>query len=140
MMHCSRVRTQIVVTFALVVSVCGWVSLAPSITRGDITLQPAPPASPEAPQQFPAVVTAYSSSPDETWGDPWITASGRRVAHGVVACPRRYPFGTQFRIGQQIYTCWDRMHRRFDHRFDVWMPTKQEALEFGLQQLPIEVL
>jgi 3D (Asp-Asp-Asp) domain-containing protein len=137
MMNYSTVRAQIVVTFALVVGVCGWVSLAPSITHGDITLQPAPP---EAPQRFPAVVTAYSSSPDETWGDPWITASGRPVADGVVACPRRIPFGTQFRIGRQVYTCWDRLHRRFDHRFDVWKPTKQEALEFGLQQLPIEVL
>lgn len=137
MMNCSRVRAQVVVTFALVVGVCGWVSLAPGITRGDIALKPAPP---EAPQRFPAVVTAYSSSPDETWGDPWITASGRRVADGVVACPRRFPFGTQFRIGRRVYTCWDRMHRRFDHRFDVWKPTKQEALEFGLQQLPIEVL
>jgi 3D (Asp-Asp-Asp) domain-containing protein len=94
----------------------------------------------EEPRRFTAEVTAYSSSPDETWGDPFITASGREVHDGLVACPRRYPFGTQFRIGTRVYTCWDRLHRRFDHRFDIWKPSKEEALEFGRQQLVVEAL
>lgn len=94
----------------------------------------------EEPKRFTAEVTAYSSSPDETWGDPFITASGREVHDGLVACPRRYPFGTQFLIGTRVYTCWDRLHKRFDHRFDIWKPSKEEALEFGRQRLIVEAL
>ena len=90
--------------------------------------------------RFTAEVTAYSSSPDETWGDPLITASGREVHDGVIACPRRFPFGTQFRIGSRVYTCWDRLHERFDHRFDIWKPSKDEALRFGRQMLEVEAL
>ena len=90
--------------------------------------------------RFTAEVTAYSSSPDETWGDPLITASGREVHDGVLACPRRFPFGTQFRIGSRVYTCWDRLHERFDHRFDIWKPSKDEALRFGRQVLEVEAL
>ena len=94
----------------------------------------------EVSEYFTTEVTAYSSSPDETWGDPFITASGRRVHDGLVACPRAYPFGTRFRISSRIYTCWDRLHVRFDHRFDIWKPSKQEALQFGKQVLVIEAL
>jgi 3D (Asp-Asp-Asp) domain-containing protein len=57
-----------------------------------------------------------------------------------VACPRKFPFGTRFRISSRIYTCRDRLHKRFDHRFDIWKPSKQEALQFGLRVLVIEAL
>ena len=90
--------------------------------------------------RFQATVTAYSSSPDETWGDPFITASGRRVFDGLVACPRALPFGTQVSIGDRTYQCYDRLHRKYDHRFDIWMATKAAALTFGKQQLPVEVI
>lgn len=92
------------------------------------------------PTRFHADVTAYSSSPDETWGDPFITASGRRVAEGVVACPRRLPFGTKVRIGQRTYTCWDRLHPRYDDRFDIWKASKEEALQFGRRRVIVEIL
>lgn len=102
---------------------------------GDVTL----PAA-ERPARFRAEVTAYSSSPDETWGNPFITASGREVYDGLVACPRKFPFGTRFRIGSRVYTCWDRTDKRFDHRFDIWKPSKEEALRFGKQVLVVEPL
>jgi 3D (Asp-Asp-Asp) domain-containing protein len=87
-----------------------------------------------------ATVTAYSSSPDETWGDPFITASGRRVFDGLVACPRKIPFGTKVRIGDRDYECHDRLHPKYDDRFDIWMSSKDEALEFGKQRLRVEVI
>ena len=87
-----------------------------------------------------ATVTAYSSSPDETWGDPFITASGRRVFDGLVACPRALPFGTKVRIDDRTYQCYDRLHRKYDHRFDIWMSTKNAALAFGKRQLRVEVI
>ena len=107
-----------------------------SAPRGrDLALPAVDPA-----KHFTAEVTAYSSSPDETWGDPFITASGREVFDGLVACPRRFPFGTRFRIGSRIYACWDRLHERYDHRFDIWKPSEQEALQFGRRMLLIEAL
>ena len=138
-MMSSKVAAQIAVTFILVVGVSGWVPLAPQATRGDILLPPAVETPRPEPTRFRAVVTvtAYSSSPDETWGDPLITASGRPVADGVVACPRLFPFGTKFRIGRAVYTCLDRLHQKYDHGFDI---CKQEALEFGRQRLQVEVL
>ena len=92
------------------------------------------------PNRFLADITAYSSSPDETWGDPFLTASGRPVADGVVACPRRLPFGTRVRIGKRTYTCWDRLHPKYDDRFDIWKPSKEDALQFGRQRLIVVVL
>ena len=99
----------------------------------DIYLEPEPPV-------FHATVTAYSSSPDETWGDPMITASGRRVFDGLVACPRALPFGTKVRIGDKAYLCYDRLHRKYDDRFDIWMSTKKTALAFGKRRLLVEVM
>jgi 3D (Asp-Asp-Asp) domain-containing protein len=85
-------------------------------------------------------VTAYSSSPDETWGDPFTTSSGRPVFDGLVACPRALPFGTKVRIETRTYLCYDRLHPKYDHRFDIWMSTKDDALTFGKRQLQVEVI
>ncbi len=117
-----------------VVGLCGVVLVTLGTPRPtDIVLDPDP-------SRIHADVTAYSSSPDETWGDPFITASGRRVAEGVVACPRRLPFGTQVRIGTRTYTCWDRLHPKYDDRFDIWKASKEEALQFGRRRVIVEIL
>lgn len=99
----------------------------------DIVLDPEPVT-------IQATVTAYSSSPDETWGDPFITASGRRVFEGLVACPRTFPFGTKFKIGRRTYHCYDRLHPKYDDRFDIWMSSKDAALEFGRREVVVELL
>ena len=86
------------------------------------------------------VVTAYSSSPDETDGEPFVTASGRLVREGIVACSRNYPFGTKFLIDGRTYECLDRLAVEYDDRIDIWMPSKEEALEYGKRELPVEVV
>jgi 3D (Asp-Asp-Asp) domain-containing protein len=91
------------------------------------------------PPPIMAVVTAYTSSVDETDSTPDITASGSKTREGIAACPRKYPFGTKVVIDDRIYVCEDRMHIRFNDRFDIWMPTKKEAFEWGRQTLPITV-
>jgi 3D (Asp-Asp-Asp) domain-containing protein len=118
-----------------VIGACGvlLLSLSHQPERQDIALEPDP-------SRIHAEVTAYSSSPDETWGDPFVTASGRPVGDGVIACPRRFAFGTKFRIDSRTYVCWDRLHPKYDDRFDIWKPSKQEALEFGRRRLVVEVL
>jgi 3D (Asp-Asp-Asp) domain-containing protein len=127
-----------VVLFYLALAVAFLSSTSPAIVDvprpgHDIYLEPEPPG-------FHATVTAYSSSPDETWGDPFITASGRRVFDGLVACPRAFPFGTMVIIGDRTYHCYDRLHRKYDNRFDIWMSTKNAALDFGKRRLLVEVV
>jgi len=86
-------------------------------------------------------VTAYTSSPEETDDDPFITASGERVGKGTAACPSRYSFGTEIVIEGKTYRCQDRMNSRYreTNRFDIWMESKDEAYEWGIKELQIEV-
>ena len=88
-----------------------------------------------------ALVTAYTSSVDETDDTPFETASGSRTRHGVVACPSKYPFGTVVEISGVEYICEDRMGKRFrnDERFDVWHESKEVAFAWGVQTLQVVV-
>lgn len=89
------------------------------------------------------MVTAYSSSVDETDDTPFITASGNYVRDGIVAA-NFLPFGTKVRIpelfGERIFTVEDRMRKAYSDRVDVWFASKQEALNFGYKIAKIEVL
>lgn len=87
-----------------------------------------------------AIVTAYSSSPDETDEDPLIMASGEMVYDGAAACPRRIPLGTKIVIAGREYVCEDRLARKYDHRFDLWKASKAEAMEFGIRKEKIEII
>jgi len=89
-------------------------------------------------------VTAYSSTEWETQGDPFITASGKRVEDGIVA-NNLLPFGTEIRLpkifGDKIFTVQDRMHfRKSDYHFDIWFPSYKQALNFGAKTTEIEIV
>lgn len=88
-------------------------------------------------------VTGYSSSPEETDDDPFITASGKYVGEGIVAA-NFLPLGTKIRFperfGNQIFVVEDRMNKRFYDKVDIWFDTKEEAKNFGVQSLKIEIL
>ncbi len=92
--------------------------------------------------QHTVVITAYSSTVDQTDGDPWTTASGTRVKDGIIAA-NFLTFGTRVRIpalfGDKVFYVTDRMHPRFSDRVDVWMTTREEALHFGAKVATIEV-
>jgi len=94
------------------------------------------------------VVTAYSSSWDETTGIPGvpgtITASGKNVSREAIA-NNMLPFGTKVRIpslyGNKIFTIEDRMAKRMgSYHIDLWMPSKEMALNFGVKTAEIEIL
>lgn len=87
-----------------------------------------------------AVVTAYTSSPDETDADPFTPADGGNVGQGLVACPREFPFGTMFMIGGEIFRCGDRTSKKYDGRFDVWTATKEEAIALGKRIMDVHVV
>lgn len=90
------------------------------------------------------IVTAYSSTPWETDGNPYITASGNWVREGVVA-NNLLPFGTKVRMpevfGDKVFVVEDRMHwRKGDYHIDIWFPSYWEALNFGAKRTYIEIL
>ena len=88
------------------------------------------------------VLSAYSSTPDQTDSTPFIMASGKHVYDGAIAA-NFLPMGTLVRIpelfGGKIFVVEDRMHKRFSDRVDIWMETRQEAINFGLRSAAIEV-
>ncbi len=89
--------------------------------------------------------TAYSSSPDETDGDPFTMADGSRVYFGAIAT-NIFPFGTRVRFpevfGNKVFIVHDRMNSRYNGKYivDIWHPSKQEALKFGARTVKMEVL
>jgi len=90
------------------------------------------------------IVTAYSSTPEQTDDTPFITASGKEVADGIIA-NNMLPFGTKVRIpklyGDKIFVVEDRMNRRkSDYHIDIWFPTYTQAKNFGVKTVDIEVL
>ena len=108
-----------------------------------------------------ATITAYTSSPEETSGDECISASQVNLCHntisdihrlgiiqdrisfdGIIACPKKYKFGTIVEIENRKYICLDRMNSRYDgqERFDIYFGhDKQGALEFGKRTLNIKI-
>lgn len=89
------------------------------------------------------IVTAYTSSPDETDGDPYITAWGTQTRDGVIAS-NYFSFGTKIRFpdyfGDKIFVVEDRMNPRYHKRVDVWMTDKESARQFGVRYLKAEIV
>jgi 3D (Asp-Asp-Asp) domain-containing protein len=85
--------------------------------------------------------TAYSSTLGQTDETPFITASGNHVGPGVIAA-NFLPFGTRVRIGQHMYTVWDRLNSRYDDKYivDIWQPTRIQALAYGARIVEIEIV
>ena len=82
------------------------------------------------------IVTAYSSTIDQTDLDPFVTAAGTIVRDGVVAT-NILPFGTKIKIpelyGDKVFVVEDRMHWRKGYHIDIWFPSRDEALQFGIK-------
>lgn len=91
-----------------------------------------------------AVITAYSSTPDQTDDDPFIAASGKRVYDGMVAA-NWLPFGTKIKIpslyGEKIFTVDDRMNARYGYgRMDIWLNGERKTVNaFGVKRVDVEV-
>jgi 3D (Asp-Asp-Asp) domain-containing protein len=110
------------------------------------TIMPAyNPANPvKVTRTFNVVITAYSSTVEETDDTPFITASGSWVRDGIIA-NNMLPFGTKIRIpelyGDKVFVVEDRMNwRKSNYHVDIWFPSKSEAKEFGAERTYIEVL
>jgi 3D (Asp-Asp-Asp) domain-containing protein len=104
---------------------------------------PSEPA-PKVVGTIPVVVTAYSSTPQETDDDPFITAAGTWVREGIIA-NNYLPFGTKVKIpelyGDKIFTVEDRMNRKKgNYHVDIWFASYWDAKEFGAKRTYIEIL
>jgi len=85
------------------------------------------------------VITAYSSTSDQTDSTPFITAYNTKVRKGIVAS-NEFPRGTYLLIDSKIYVVEDKMNSKYYYRIDIWMPSREEALEFGCQTKEILLL
>jgi rare lipoprotein A len=89
-------------------------------------------------------ISAYTPSADECSGNPWITASGKRVHYGTIAAPPAYPFGTLLRLPDYdpntIFVVEDRGGAIKGNHFDLWLPDKPSAFAFGRRNLTVEII
>jgi 3D (Asp-Asp-Asp) domain-containing protein len=96
-----------------------------------------------APKVLDLRITAYASVPDETDDTPFITANGTFVHDGIVAT-NLLPFGTQIMIpalfGDKVFIVEDRMAPYFKTSVDIWMPSVEKALFFGVHRAQIVIL
>jgi len=80
-------------------------------------------------------ITGYSSTPEQTDGTPFITASNKVVSNGIIACPSYIEFGSVVMIDGNYFVCEDRMSaEKYPHRFDIWFETLEEAINWGIQK------
>ncbi|MCX6813128.1 MAG: hypothetical protein NTV77_01405 [Candidatus Azambacteria bacterium] len=95
------------------------------------------------PKMMTVVLTAYSSTPDQTDDTPFITASNTRVRDGIVAA-NFLAFGTKVKIpavfGDKIFTVEDRMAKKHNGKMDIWFPERYLAKNFGVQKADVIIL
>lgn len=114
------------------------------VKNGRLTICKLDKSSYEVVKTVKMMVTAYSSTPDQTDDTPFITASGKKVTDGIIA-NNMLPFGTKVRIpelyGEKIFVVQDRMHQRKGrYHADIWFQDHQEAKEFGAKITTLEVV
>ena len=97
------------------------------------------------------VVTAYSSTSDQTDNTPCIAAKGfdlcdaytkfgegNTIAANFLAINKHVKLPELF--GDKTFVVRDRMNERYGQgRIDVWMPTREMAKEFGVKRVKMEI-
>ena len=153
-LNTENVATGLAVSFLVGIAVLGLhldtEGEPPSIAERMVIAQSIsllPISSPKTPARVAktvnVIVTAYSSTPDQTDDTPFITASGNWVRDGIVAT-NILPMGTKIKIpevyGDRIFVVDDRMHPRKQYNVDIWFSSYWEAKNFGVKRTYIEVL
>ena len=107
-------------------------------------LLPIPSPTPEkVASRVRVVVTAYSSTPEQTDDTPFVTAAGTQVREGIVAA-NFLLIGTKIKLpdlyGDKIFVVEDRMHPRKQWMVDIWFADYADAKNFGAKNTYVEVL
>jgi 3D (Asp-Asp-Asp) domain-containing protein len=121
-------------------------AIMPSETMG-ITQENSilPVSNPSGPNRvIRMVVTAYSSTVEQTDSTPFVTALGTTVKDGIVA-NNLLPFGAKIRMpdlyGDKIFIVEDRMNSsKSKYHVDIWLPEYKQALDFGAKTTRVEIL
>jgi 3D (Asp-Asp-Asp) domain-containing protein len=98
---------------------------------------------PATPKMMSVILTAYSSTVDQTDDTPFTTASNTLTHDGVIAA-NFLAFGTKVKIpgifGDKVFTVEDRMARKHDGKIDIWFPERYLAKNFGVQEADVLIL
>ncbi|PIZ95749.1 MAG: hypothetical protein COX80_03375 [Candidatus Magasanikbacteria bacterium CG_4_10_14_0_2_um_filter_33_14] len=99
-----------------------------------------------------SVMTAYSSEAAQTDDSPCIPADYKynlcehyeQEGEQNSIAANFLPMGTKVRFpdlyGDKIFVVRDRMNARYGYgRGDIWMPTKAEAISFGVKRVKMEI-
>ena len=84
--------------------------------------------------------SAYTSAPNEGGAYAY---NGQRLRDGMVAADLKlYPIGTQIFIPKlnKVFTVTDTGSAIRNQRLDIWMNSKQKALNWGVQTLDVYIL
>ena len=91
-------------------------------------------------------VTAYHPGVTAPGSPKGITASGQRVAEGMLAVSRdvernlNLGFGDRVLLhGMGVFEFQDRMHPRMKNKVDVFMKSKRKAVRFGVKRYVVLV-
>lgn len=92
--------------------------------------------------EITAVVTGFNTVEEQTDSTPCEAAGGNICGRkNVAACPRKYPIGTKVMIKGEVYTCLDRLAKKYDNRFDLSFDKNVEAAkQWGKQTLVVTIL
>lgn len=128
----------------------GYTAYAPVVTESDAFADPnaqlpsIEPAEWEVKRSYYSQVTVYNSVPEQTQGDPFVTASGERVRDGILAA-NCLPFGTKVRMpdmyGDKVFVVKDRLAAdKSCFILDIWQEWTPDAKSFGAPTTRIEII
>jgi 3D (Asp-Asp-Asp) domain-containing protein len=122
------------------------------------------PAVAEAAGSLVVKATAYNSLASQTDDTPHITATGATTSFGIVALSRdlleQIPYGSLVRLrdlgdykngngvghyqtmldGQAYFIVEDTMHQRKYNQLDIWFPSFNDAIHWGVRRVELEVV
>jgi 3D (Asp-Asp-Asp) domain-containing protein len=107
--------------------------------------------------------TAYNSSTDQTDSSPFQTSTGARTRYGIIALSRdllrRFPYGSKVRLEDAgswsggrgygkyntmlkntVFVVEDTMHPRKNAQIDVWLPARDQAMQWGVRRLNMQIV
>lgn len=91
-------------------------------------------------------ITAYNAEASQTDSTPFITASNSRVRPGIVAVSqdlfrKGWVFGRKvYIVGHGVYTIEDLLARRKRNQLDIFMSSRNQAVQFGRKRLRVFLL
>lgn len=112
---------------------------------GYVSVSGLSPSNCSSGSSFTAKASAYSSTSAQTDGDPFSTATGTQVHWGTIAVdPAVIPYGCMVVISAfpgTVFTAEDTGGAILGagERIDIWFPSTNEALNFGVQFVTVTV-